>query len=172
MGGDGPVTLAVARTAALADARAAAAVIDRDAAQRCEVMLSAARAEAAALLQRRRAAAERLAERERRQRLAEARAEARAIVLRSQQTVFEAVRTAAHAAARELLHDPGYQQLLGRLSADARKRLAPAGIAEILAAPGGGVIARAGSREIDYSLDAQVERCLGTMSGELARLWR
>jgi vacuolar-type H+-ATPase subunit E/Vma4 len=172
VGGDGAVTLDAARTAALADARAAAGVIDRDAAQRSEALLSAARAEAAALLQRRRAAAERLAERERRQRLAEARGEARAIVLRSQQTVFEAVRTAAHAAARELVEHPGYQQLFWRLSADARERLAPAGVAEILAAPGGGVIARVGSREIDYSLDAQVERCLETMSGELARLWR
>jgi len=169
---NGAPTLAAARAAALADARAEADAIHGSATARASALLTATHAEASALVEHRRAAAERIAERERRERLAEARGEARAIVLRAQRTVFDAARTAAHAAARELTSDPGYRRLLARLSAEARERLASAGTAEIVAAPGGGVIAHAGSREIDYSLAAQVERCLEAMSGELEQLWR
>jgi len=170
--GDGAVTLAVARAAALADAHAEAEVIRRAATERAADLLVAARTEADALVARRRADAERLAEREQRERLAQARAQARWIVLHAQRAVLAAAASAAHTAARELVRDPGYERLLARLSAEARERLAPTGTTEIVPAPGGGVIARAGSREIDYSLDTQVERCLEAMAGELQRLWR
>jgi vacuolar-type H+-ATPase subunit E/Vma4 len=166
------VTLDVAQAAALADARAQARAIRRSAAERADALIAAAHAEASALVRQRRAVAERLAEHERRERLAEARAEARTIVLRAQRTVFEAARTAAHAAAHELASDPGYRRLLAGLSAEARERLAAVGPVEVRSASGGGVIARAGSCQIDYSLAAQVERCLEAMSGELERLWR
>ncbi len=166
------MTLEAARVAALADARAEADAIRRTTEERTAELLAEARAEASALIERRRAAAERLAEREGRQRLADARAESRAIVLRAQRRVLAGATAAAHAAARKLVSDPGYERLIGRLSAEARERLASIGAAEIIAAPGGGVVARAGSCEIDYSLDAQVERCLAAMPGELERLWR
>jgi vacuolar-type H+-ATPase subunit E/Vma4 len=166
------VTLEAALAAALADARAEADAIRRLAEERTAELLAEARAEAATLVDRRHAEAQRLAERERMERLAEARAEARATILRAQRMVQTGAMTAAHAAARRITSTPGYERLIERLSAEARERLSSVGATEIIAAPGGGVVARAGSCEIDYSLDAQVERCLWDMQGEIERLWR
>ena len=137
-----------------------------------EAIIAQARAEAAALIERRCAAAERLAELEARDRLAEARARARGTVLRAQQSALTEASAAAHATVARLVGDPRYGQLLERLAADARERLAPPGPVEITPAPDGGFVARAGSREIDYSLAAQVDRVLEAMAGELERLWR
>ena len=104
--------------------------------------------------------------------LASARSEARAIVLRAQQTVVADATTAAHTAAQRLVSAPRYALLVDRLATEARERLAGGGPVEIRSAPGGGIVARAGSREIDYSLDAQVDRCLAALAGEIDRLWQ
>jgi hypothetical protein len=83
-----------------------------------------------------------------------------------------AARGAAHRAVRDLAGDPRLEWLLQRLATDARKRLATAGPVQIFATTDGGFVARAGTREIDYSLRAQVDRIVDAMAGELERLWR
>ncbi len=172
MGRDAGVTLAAVQDAALGSASTAADAARRAGQARVERIIAEAGVEASAVVARRRDEAQRLADAEARERIAWARAEARAIVLRAQRTLLAEATAAARAAARRLVDDPRYESLLERLAADARARLPAAGPVQIVTAPSGGLVARAGSREIDYSLDAQVERALDALAGELDRLWR
>jgi vacuolar-type H+-ATPase subunit E/Vma4 len=166
------VTLDAVQNAALDGASAEAQAIKRAARNRAEQTVVEARAHAAALLAGRRAAAEALADLEERERLAQARGDARATILRAQRAVLNAATTAVRAAAVQLIHDPRYERLNEALTAEARRRLAGTGPVQIVTAPSGGFIASAGSRELDYSLSAQVERHLSALGGELERLWR
>ena len=172
MGGDAGVTLAAVENALLSTASIEAQTIRRGAQERATRIIDQARAEAAALIERRLAAAERVLQLEEQERLADARAEARTTVLRAQRSVLIEARAAAYAAARELVGDPRYERLLKRLAAEARERLVGAGPVELLGATGGGLLARAGNRQIDYSLDALVDRCLRAVGSELEQLWR
>jgi vacuolar-type H+-ATPase subunit E/Vma4 len=158
--------------AALTSAHGEANDVRRAAEERSAELLAAACAEAADIIERRRAAAERLAEHEHRATLAEARAEARAIVLRAQRSVLDRAAAAAQAAVRQVATGTRYGRMLASLEAEARERLSDAGDVQIAGASGGGLVARAGSWEIDLSLDSQVERCLEDLAGELERLWR
>ena len=166
------MTLAAVGEAALAAATAEAEALRAAAQSRAEQLLAAAHAEAAARLAQRRALAERLADAEEREQLARARAEARAVVLRAQESVLIEATEAAHRAARRLTADPRYEVVDRRLAAEARDRLSPWGQVQIVSCPEGGFVARAGSRQIDDSLDAQVDRCLEAMAGEMEALWR
>jgi vacuolar-type H+-ATPase subunit E/Vma4 len=166
------VTLDAVRQAELRAASDEADAIRRAADRHADGIVTQARADADGLIARRRAAAEQLAVLEERERLAEARAQARGTVLRAQRSVLTDARAAAHAAARGLAGDARLERLLERLADDARQRLAPAGAVQAIAASDGGFVARAGSREIDYSIGAQVDRILEGMASELERLWR
>ena len=166
------MTLEAVQHAALAHAEAEADALRRAARERAEELLAAAREQAAALLAERRASADRLAYLQERERLARAREEARAMILSAQRSVLSEATAAARAAVRRLSGERRYQALLGRLEADARLRLSAAGPVEVIKAPGGGFVARAGSRQLDYSLDAQLDRCLESMASEVERLWR
>ena len=77
-----------------------------------------------------------------------------------------------HVAARGLAADVRLERVFERLVADARERLAIFGPVQIVANPNGGFVARAGSREIDYSLPSQVDRTIDEMASELEGLWR
>ena len=161
------------QVAALATASEAADAIRRAAQAHAEEIVAAARAEAAALVARRRAAAERLAELEERERLAQARSEgSRDRAACAAGRCSSRPRRPRTRRSRRLVEDPRYALLLDRLAAEARERLSGAGPVQIISLPSGGIVARAGSREIDYSLHAQVDRCLRAMAGELERLWR
>jgi len=172
VGGDARVSLDAVAQAALADAESRAREIRDAAGERARRLLAAARAQADALLRERRASAERWVELEQRRRLARAHADAHALVLGAQRSVLLDAREAAHAAARALRDDTRYAQLIERLAVQARQRLAHAGTVEIRATPDGGLIARAGSLQIDHSLHILVERCLRDLAGEAQRLWR
>ena len=165
-------TIAAVREVELQVAAEQAEAIRRAGAGRAETIVARARAEAAALIERRCAAAERVAEREARDDLSEVRARARGTVLRARQSALIEARSSAHETARELAGDPRLTRLLRRLAADAHERLASVGPVELTETPGGGFVARAGSREIDCSLEAQIDRVLDAMAGELERLWR
>lgn len=165
-------TFEAMRNVALHAASARADAIRRTGDRTAEQILDRAEAEATALITRRCAAAERLAQIDARDRLAAARAQARATVLRAQRSVLIEARAAAHRAVRDLVGDPRLERLLARLAADAHERLATAGPVEIVATPDGGFVARAGTREIDYSLRAQVDLIVDSMAGELEQLWR
>lgn len=166
------MTLAAVQEAARAEASGRAEAIREAARVRAEEVIAAARAGAAALVAERRAAAERLADLEEHERLAQARAQASEMVLSAQRTVLVEARTAAQSAARHLVGDRRYAQLLDQLAADARRRLRNGDPVRIAAAAEGGFVASAGTRQIDYSLNAQVDRCLEAMGPELERLWR
>lgn len=166
------MSLEAVRDSALAAAGDEAAAIRRGAAARAERIRADAHRQATALIDERRATAARLAEREERERLADARASATAAVLRAQQRARRDAICAAREAARGLTGDPRYEQLVDRLAGDARQRLQAVGPVQVSPAAGGGVVARAGSRQIDYSLDAQLDRVVRSLAGELAALWR
>jgi vacuolar-type H+-ATPase subunit E/Vma4 len=172
VGGPARVTLEALQVAALATASEAADAISHASQAHTEEIVAAARTESAELAARRRVAAERLADLQERERLAEARSECRATVLRAQRSVLIEATTAVHAAIDRLVEDPRYPLLLDRLAEEARERLSAAGPVQIISIPSGGIVARAGSRQLDYSLHAQVDRCLRAMAGELERLWR
>ncbi len=171
MGGDARVSLDALEAATLADARERAREIREATEERARRLLADAHAEARTLLAEQHASAERRAELAERRRIAQARADAHALVLHAQRAVLAEARQAAYAAAQALREDPRYAQLSERLAARARARLASAGPVRIVAAPDGGLLARAGSLQIDNSLSAQVERCLQGLASELRRLW-
>jgi vacuolar-type H+-ATPase subunit E/Vma4 len=139
--------------------------------RRAAQIVAEARDQSAALIERRCADAGRLAELEASDRLAEARASARGTVLRAQQSALTEARASVHAMVGDLIGDPRLNRLLDRLAIDARERLESAGPVELIEARGGGFVARAGTREIDCSLRAHVDRVLDAMAGELERLW-
>ena len=166
------MTLAVVQDATLGGAGAEADAIRRAARERADRLLAETRDEATAVIARRRAAAEQLATAEERERLGRARAAARATVLEAQRAILVEASVAARAAVRGVVGDPRYEPLIERLSVAARERLAGTETVEVVPAVGGGVIVRAGSRELDYSLDAQTDRCLQAIGDELEGLWR
>jgi len=172
VGCDADVTLEAVESAALGAASAEAAELRRAARERAEQTVAEARAQAAALLASRHAAAEALADLEERERHAQARGHARATVLRAQRAVLDGAKAAAHAAAAGLGEDPRYERRNRALAAEARERLAGTLPVQIVTAPNGGLLARAGSRELDYSLRAQVERQFDALGEGLERLWR
>ena len=172
MGRDARVTLAAVRRAALERNEAEAEAIRRAARRRAEQITEDGRAEAAGLVAARLAVAEALADLHERECFAQARAEARATVLGAQSTVLSEAVAAVRAAVAQLPGDPRYEQLLHLLAADARARLAPGGTVSITPAGEGGLVARAGSLSIDYSLPAQVDRMLDAMASELQGLWQ
>jgi vacuolar-type H+-ATPase subunit E/Vma4 len=169
---DAVTSLDAVEEALLACAREDARVLVSEATHAAHALLGDARARAAALVEQRRAAAGRLADLECGARVAVARTEARELVLRAQQSVLTDTCAAAHVAVRRLARGPRYRRLVERFSDEARERLAAAGPVQIAAAPGGGVLARAGSREIDYSLDTQMDRILEGSPDALEALWR
>ncbi len=164
--------LETVQSAALAAAGAQAHAIGSAARARAQEIVAAARAEADALRAGARTRAELEADAEERERLARTHAQAHAGVLAAQRSVLVEATAAARSAGAGLLGDPRYEALLEGVAADARERLAGAGAVRIVAAPRGGLIALTASRQLDYSLDATIERCLETMTSELEALWR
>ncbi len=164
------MTLEAVQEAAQAHASTQAEAIVAAGRERAEQILAAARAEAGEVAAARHAQAERLADLEAGEQIADARARARAIVLAARRTALAEATAAARAAATKVIGDPRYESLIERQAADARERLRDAGPVHIIPVAGGGFVARAGTRQIDCSLDAQVGRCLEAMARELERL--
>jgi vacuolar-type H+-ATPase subunit E/Vma4 len=171
VGGDAGVTLDTVRAAALVQASEQAEAIRRTAREQVDRVIAEAHEAAEAIREERRGAAERLARLEEHEQLARARADARATVLAARRSTLLAAAEAARAAARALVSDERYQARQVRLEADARKRLSATGEITITPVSDGGFVARAGSRQIDQSLDMQVDRCLSSMAAQLERLW-
>jgi hypothetical protein len=70
-----------------------------------------------------------------------------------------------------LRDDPGYAALVGALTELARHQLGPAATVSV-DKEAGGVVARAGSRSVDYRLPVVADRCLAALGPELEALWR
>jgi vacuolar-type H+-ATPase subunit E/Vma4 len=165
------MTLETVRESLLADTRAAAARVR-----------SEAEAEAAERLAHARRCAEDLVEAARRDgaedgrvdaalQVAVARVQARGQVLAARREAYDELRRAAREAAVGLRAGPGYDDLLQRLAAAARRDLGPDADVEIDPPDAGGVRAASGSRRVDYTLLALADRCIDDLGPALRRLW-
>jgi hypothetical protein len=96
--------------------------------------------------------------------------EARELVLAAQRLAWESLTAAAVEAASALRAEPGYPELLDRVRALGRAQLGQG--ASEQEGDGGGVILRAGSRRVDYSLPALARRGLQELGGRVTELWR
>jgi hypothetical protein len=158
------------RASLLARAHAEADSVVGAAKREAEERRAAARAEGEGVIERATADREAAAGAAHARRLLRARREAHAIILQARRDVYDEVRTAAQAATADLRVQPGYAPLRERLATAAREQLGAD--AELTEPAGGGVVARAGERLVDYSLTAMTDRCLAELSLELEELWR
>ena len=103
---------------------------------------------------------------------AAARRRGRSITLAARLELYEELRVQALAAAARLRTDPSYAELLQRLERAARADLGKDAVVELAAGGAGGIVARVGSRIVDYSLPALVDRCIAALGERAAELWR
>jgi cell division septum initiation protein DivIVA len=165
------MSIDTARDALLDDARRQAEDIveagERDARER----LGAAQADADALVARARAEGEAAGRVDAARVLAAQRFAANLQVLGARRASYDVLRAQARDAALALRAEPGYADLLERLAAAARRELGPGADLTIDPAGRGGVVARAGSREIDFTLVVLAERCVERLGSKAAALW-
>lgn len=159
-----PVEAAL-RGQAEADARATL-----DEAQRlADEVRATARAQAEEILAASRAEGEEQARAAVAARLVRRRREARDLVLAAQRDLYDKLRHASRDAARSLRDDPGYSEMLRRLTQRAMAAMGPD--ASVQESPDGGVVAVAGSRRLDLSLPVLAEREVDRLGAEVERLW-
>jgi vacuolar-type H+-ATPase subunit E/Vma4 len=96
---------------------------------------------------------------------------ARMEVLAARRGLYDELRQRARRAVLSLRDEPGYQELLERLAAAARRDLGDDAELEVDPADAGGVRARSGSRRVDYSLPALAQRCVDALGPGLRQLW-
>jgi hypothetical protein len=133
--------------------------------------LTEARHEAAEIVASARAAGEADARLEAAATTAAARRRARSVALAARLELYEELRRQALAAAAQLQTKPSYAGWLQRLEEAARADLGADTVLE-LDRGRGGVVVRAGSRLVDYSLPALVDRCVGALRERVEELWR
>ena len=134
--------------------------------------LAEARAQADAIVKLAGQAAEQTAAQEVGRRHAAASRRARELRLEGERSLRDELRERAHEAALALRTDPGYPQLLERLSRAAKSQLGPGAELEIDPPQLGGVVARAGGVLVDYSLPALVDRTIDELGADLEGLRR
>lgn len=104
--------------------------------------------------------------------IAAARRRARSVTLAARLELYEELRRQALAAAAQLPTMPSYTEFLQRLERVARADLGADAVVELDAGEAGGVVARAASRIVDYSLPALVDRCISALGERVEELWR
>jgi vacuolar-type H+-ATPase subunit E/Vma4 len=173
VGGAAVVTATVQtlRDALLGEARAEAQRLLAAADERAATGLVEAEKEGKALVERSRAEGEAAAAMAGAREQAQARRLARALLLAARREVYEELVARSRAAAEALRDDPVYESLLDRWSAAAREQLGDDAVLALDPPSTGGVLASSGSRHVDYTLHALVDRCLDRLGGELGRLW-
>jgi vacuolar-type H+-ATPase subunit E/Vma4 len=142
------------RAAAHAEAAAIVARAQRDA----RATLAAATVQAAA-------AADPLTSAELRQ----AREAAASAVLTAQRAACDELRSRVRAGVAALHTQPGYEQLLHRITMLAGQAAGPD--AEVIPAPSGGVVARRPGLVVDCSLDRLADLAVTRLGAEVAELW-
>lgn len=161
--------LAPVRAAMLGQAREqAASIVARARREATELMTQAQQAAETAVARARadgRAQAAALAAAER----SRARRDARTVLLRAQRDVLETLRAQVAEAIGALRGDPGYEQLLRRLTTLARQAAGPD--ATITDHPDGGVIATAPGVVADCSLPWLASQAVEAIGPDMARLW-
>lgn len=99
------------------------------------------------------------------------RAVARWELLAAQRAAYEELLRGVHSEVMTLREEPGHPALLQRLAAAARRDLGQDAEIEVDPPGLGGVRARAGSRQVDYTLASLAERCVRDLGPLLSRLW-
>jgi vacuolar-type H+-ATPase subunit E/Vma4 len=160
----GPVRAALLGRAC-ADGEALLAAADADAA----AAVAAAREQAAAAVTEARAQGERDAATVRTAARARARRQARAVVLQAQRAAYDELRRRSRAAAGRLRTEPGYPDLLERLTTAARAQLGAAAV--VREHPEGGVVAEIPGRRVDLSLGVLAERIVDGLGPQVEALW-
>ncbi|MGZ4400298.1 MAG: hypothetical protein ACXVYM_05450 [Gaiellaceae bacterium] len=134
--------------------------------------LAAARQSVSEAVASARAAGETEAGLEAAQARAGARRRARSIILAARLELYQELRRQALKAAAEVPAKPAYTALLERLEGAARSELGADAVVERDPGGAGGVVARSGSRVVDYSLPALVDRCVAALGERIEELWR
>ncbi|HTX85843.1 MAG TPA: V-type ATP synthase subunit E family protein [Streptosporangiaceae bacterium] len=101
--------------------------------------------------------------------LRRARGAARSAVLTAQRAACDELRSRVRAGVGALRTQPGYEQLLHRITVLAEQAAGPD--AEVTPAPSGGVIARRPGLVIDCSLDRLADLAVTSLGAEVAELW-
>ncbi len=152
----------------------------RDAGAEADRIIAAARTEAGDLLRQARGGAEQaigLAGAQGRAEAAPAatvsrshgRARARSMVLAAQREVYDELCRRISAEAEGLRDEPGYEVLLARLTALARRAAGPG--ATITYPPSGGVLARSGQVVVDCSLPRLAAQAVQELGDQVRDLW-
>jgi vacuolar-type H+-ATPase subunit H len=158
------------RRALLEDAAADASRLLDDARTAADERVSTARERADQTVEAARRRARTTAEARAAHAVGAARREAHAVLLRAEDEVWAELVERLHRAVRTMPADPRYPALLDRLADLARGQLGDA--ADVRRDPdGGGVLATAGGRSVDYRLTALADRALDSIADEMAVPW-
>ena len=168
-GSDAPTALGPVRAHMLRRATEQAGQILADARRGADAIisqgrLSAERAVSQAREAGRREAAE-LAAAER----SRGRSDARSVLLGARREMHEELRSRVHAAVGGLRDEPGYDQLLERLTGMARQAAGPAAVLSAPAA--GGVVARSADVLVDCSLPRLADLAVEALAADVQALW-
>jgi vacuolar-type H+-ATPase subunit E/Vma4 len=155
------------RRALLEDARAAAAQVLGAARAEAQQIVAGAQQESDEAVERARqraaAAARALSE----QAQAAARRDAHGTVLRAEADLHLQLAAEVYAAAERLAQDPRYPLLLDHLEGLARSQLGEEAVVTRDPQPGGGVVATAGGRRVDYRLRALADLAMAAVADEM-----
>lgn len=165
------MTIAAARDALLAEARDRAAVLLAEAEADTAARLAEARREAEEIVASARARGEAEGRAQAAREAAVEHAQVRAAVLAARREALDVLRVRAHEAVMGLRENPGYDDLLDRLTAQARRDLGDDAVVERDPPDVGGVRARCGTRSIDSTLPVLADRCVEALGGRVRSLW-
>lgn len=154
------------RRALLEEAQAAAAQILAEARAESDQIVARAQAESDEAVGHARHRAALAAQQRNEEGLAAARREAHSSVLRTRAELRHELTAQVYAAAERLVTDPRYPALLDRLEELARAQLGQGALVTRDPRPGGGVVARAGSRQVDYRLRALADLALAAVADD------
>ncbi len=156
------------RRALLEDAQGGAEEILAAARAGAATVVARAQAESDEAVEHARERAAATARSRREQSLSTARRAAHGSVLRAEAAVRRELAGQVHVAVEALPDDPRYPALLDRLEALAHAQLGHGAMITRDPRPGGGVIARAASRQVDYRLPALADLALDAIADDVA----
>jgi vacuolar-type H+-ATPase subunit E/Vma4 len=159
---------AALRAEAEAEARRRSADVDEECARR----LADAESRARELIRGARLEGEQAAAKESVRRRAAATRHARELRLSAQRRVIDEFGARARREALSMPGDPRYPSLLARLSRAAKDQLGADAELKLDPPGAGGVRAHAGTRFVDYTLPALVDRAIDDLDGRLRELWQ
>lgn len=165
------MTLEPVREALLADAARDAAALLADADREVAAAVASAQREAERLLAAARADGAAEARAVAASEGARTRRQAREVVQGARRVAYEQVQAEARRAAVELRSAAGYGSLIDGLARLARRQLGADTVVTVDDEVGG-LVARSGSRSVDYRLPVMADRSLAALGAEVETLWR